>query len=125
MTTKLFFAALAIVSCGAVRAEAPETTSDETPQEMSGEALSGTPDPAAGETLYQESCKNCHGPEAQGMASFPKLAGHEADYLTDRLTRYRAGERVGPNTALMRPHAQDLSDQEILDLAAYISTAFE
>ena len=61
----------------------------------------------SGEALYQSVCKNCHGPTAKGMASFPKLAGRTADYLEERLGQYRAGDRVGPNTALMRPHAAE------------------
>ena len=82
-------------------------------------------DSAHGEELYQSVCKNCHGPTAKGMASFPKLAGQPADYLVSRLEAYRAGEKVGPNTALMRPHATELSDEDIADLAAYIATSFE
>lgn len=82
-------------------------------------------DIAIGEELYKDTCKNCHGPKAKGMASFPKLAGHEAEYLVERLTTYRAGEKVGPNTALMAPMAADLSDEDIASLAIYISETFE
>ena len=82
-------------------------------------------DVSAGETLYQDVCRNCHGPKAQGLASFPKLADKTADYLSMRLEQYRAGERVGANSALMMPHAKDLSDEDIANLAAYITTAFE
>lgn len=82
-------------------------------------------DIALGEELYQDSCKNCHGPKAKGMASFPKLAGHESAYLAERLTTYRAGEKVGPNTALMAPMAADLTDEDIASLALYISETFE
>ncbi|MCP1167716.1 c-type cytochrome [Limimaricola litoreus] len=78
-------------------------------------------DIAIGEELYQDTCKNCHGPKAQGMASFPKLTGHEATYLVERLTAYREGEKVGPNTALMAPMAADLTDEDIARLALYIS----
>jgi len=85
----------------------------------------GAQDIAAGEAAYQSVCRNCHGPTAKGMASFPKLAGQSADYLEGRLQQYRAGEKVGANTALMRPHAVDLSDGQIADLAAYIATAFD
>lgn len=81
-------------------------------------------DVAAGESLYQASCRTCHGPRAQGMGSFPRLAGSEAEHVVLRLEEYRAGERVGPNTALMAPHAVNLSDEEIADLAAYIATSF-
>lgn len=79
----------------------------------------------AGEALYKKVCRACHGPKAQGLASFPKLAGHEADYLASRLHQYRAGEKVGPNSALMMPVAAKLSDAEIADVAAYIATGIE
>ena len=90
-----------------------------------GAVQAGAQDTAAGEAIYAEVCKNCHGPKAQGMASFPKLAGNSADYLVMRLEQYRAGEKVGPNSALMIPNAAELSDADIADLAAYITTAFE
>jgi len=79
----------------------------------------------AGEAAYQAVCRNCHGPKAQGLASFPKLADKDADYLTGRLKTYRAGESVGPNSMLMIPHAQGLSDQEIANIVGYITTAFQ
>ena len=79
----------------------------------------------AGEELYQSVCRNCHGPTAKGMASFPKLAGHEAQYLSTQLAEYRAGQTLGYNTALMAPHAKALSDADILNLVAYITTEFD
>lgn len=79
-------------------------------------------DASAGEALYKKNgCKNCHGPKAQGMASFPKLAGNSADYISMRLTQYRSGEKVGPNTPLMRPLAAKLTDEDITNIASYIS----
>ena len=80
---------------------------------------------ADGEALYQSVCRNCHGPTAMGMASFPKLAGQPAEYLRERLEQYRAGEKVGYNTALMAPHAAELSDEQIEALASYIATGIE
>lgn len=80
-------------------------------------------DAVAGEERYSETCANCHGPSGQGMASFPGLAGKGAGYITDRLIQYRSGQTVGPNSGLMIPMASDLSDDEIANLAAYLSTA--
>ncbi|MEM8574849.1 MAG: cytochrome c [Pseudomonadota bacterium] len=85
-------------------------------------AHSAKGDAKAGEARYAQTCVNCHGPGGQGMASFPKLAGQSADYIIGRLNQYRAGETIGPNSALMIPMATGLSDEEILNLAAYIST---
>jgi cytochrome c553 len=78
-------------------------------------------DSAAGEALYKEVCKNCHGPGGKGMASFPKLVGISSEDLVSRLEAYRAGETVGPNSALMIPVAAELSDEDIANLAAYIT----
>jgi len=58
------------------------------------------------------------------MSSYPKLIGKTEEYLSMRLGQYREGEKVGPNTALMRPHATKLSDEDISSLAAFIATAF-
>lgn len=77
-------------------------------------------DPAAGQQAFA-ACISCHGPQGQGMAIFPRIAGQTADYISGRLKQYRAGEMVGPSSPLMMPHAAGLSDEQIADLAAYIS----
>ena len=87
-----------------------------------GVAQAEEADLEAGEEHYRGVCRNCHGPTAKGLASFPKLAGQTAQYLAERLEGYRAGEAFGPNTPLMAPHAAELSDAEIADIAAYIAS---
>lgn len=77
------------------------------------------------EEHYGAVCKNCHGPTGKGMASFPALSDKSGAYLAMRLAQYRAGATVGPNTALMQPHAAELTDEELVSLAEYISTAFD
>ena len=98
----------ALLSLGATQAHASDTKTK-------------TGDAEAGAALYDEVCASCHGPSGRGMASYPKLAGNSADYLSDRLETYRAGERVGPNSMLMIPNAQDLSDEDIADLSVYLA----
>ncbi|MFK7963445.1 MAG: cytochrome c [Burkholderiaceae bacterium] len=87
--------------------------------------LTGAPpavaqDIAAGKALYKKTCRNCHGPTAKGMASYPKLVGHPAEYLVDKLKQYRSGRKIGPNTALMTPNAKGLSDDDIANISAFI-----
>lgn len=77
-------------------------------------------DVEVGAALYKKNCKACHGPTAKGMASYPKLVDKTADYLVDRLERYRAGEKFGPNTPLMAPRAKKLTDEEIVDISSFI-----
>jgi len=57
------------------------------------------------------------------MASYPKLAGKDVDYLVDRLNTYRSGIKVGPNSDLMIMNAKPLTDEEIDNLAVYLNTA--
>jgi cytochrome c5 len=98
-------------------AEAP---APEAAPETVAEADAGG-DVAAGQRKYA-TCIGCHGAQGQGMGIFPKLAGHTAEEIVDLLKKYRAGEQVGPNTALMAPNARNLSDEDIADLAAFIES---
>ena len=116
-----------LILLGAALVPAPLAAQDAAPAAkadapaVAGSALAG--DAAAGAAHYEAyACATCHGPTARGMASFPRLAGKEAPYLAERLATYRAGERVGANSALMIPHAADLTDGEIADLAAHLAS---
>ena len=75
-----------------------------------------------GQALYKKDCRRCHGPTAKGLSSYPKLRGQSAEYLTDKLERYRKGEKFGPNTPLMAPQAKKLSDEDILNLSTFIAS---
>ena len=98
---------------------APEEALPE--EEPAAEADLATGDAGAGKDRFG-ACASCHGAQGQGMGIFPKVAGQDPDYITGRLQQYRAGEQVGPTSALMMPHATGLSDEAIADLAAYIAT---
>jgi len=76
-----------------------------------------------GEAKFNMNCKQCHGPAGMGMASYPKVSGKDVEYTIDRLKRYRAGEEIGPNSALMIMMAKPLSDKDIENLAAYLKEA--
>lgn len=95
----------------------PEELAPEPEAEQAGPA--GNAEAGAG--LYG-ACASCHGPQGQGMGTFPKISGQSADYVADKLRAYRAGEMVGPQSPLMIPQALGLSDQAIADLAAYIAS---
>lgn len=90
-----------------------------------GTSQAAAQDVEVGNSLYKKNCRACHGPTAKGLASYPKLVGHPAEYLVDRLERYRAGEKFGPNTPLMAPRAKKLSDEDISNIVTFIVTTFE
>lgn len=76
-------------------------------------------DPAAGREKSQ-ACASCHGESgAADNAQFPKLAGQYADYLYHSLRAYKSGDR---NNAVMQGQVQNLSDEDMRDLAAYYAS---
>ena len=81
-----------------------------------------TADAQRGSTKVQM-CIGCHGIVGyQGdfpqVYHVPRIAGQDAKYIGAALTAYRSGDRKHPT---MRSIASSLTDQDILDIAAYYS----
>ena len=49
----------------------------------------------------------------------PRIAGQNFDYLVAALTEYKKGERAHPT---MRAQGEGMSDQDIRNIAAYLSS---
>lgn len=76
-------------------------------------------DPEAGQQKSAP-CAACHGVDGNSVnPAWPKLAGQGEKYLADQLQLFK--EKIRINT-LMNPQAVNLSEQDILDLAAYYSS---
>lgn len=79
----------------------------------------GTPD--AGRMLTY-TCVGCHGIEGYKNAyphyHVPRIGGQSSEYLVNALTEYRNGTRKHPT---MEVQAQSFSDQDIADIAAFLS----
>ena len=87
--------------------------SDDTPP------VFGDPD-AGGAKAAELGCAACHGDGGkEPQATMPVLAGQFEDYLIKSLKDYRSGKR---NNAIMQSQAQNLSDADIADLAAYYAS---
>jgi cytochrome c553 len=88
---------------------------------LAAPALAGAADSARGETLAY-TCHGCHGianyQNAYPVYSVPKLGGQHAAYLVVALKAYASQER---NHATMHSHAATMSDQDMQDIAAYLS----
>jgi cytochrome c553 len=76
--------------------------------------------PNRGQELAEQVCASCHGMDGNLVLddNYPKLGGQHADYLVFALKAYRSGDR---DNDLMTPFAQDLTDRDIRDLAAWYS----
>ena len=105
-------------------------TTEETEAAEATEATEATINPddvdlEAAADIFQRSCRACHGNQAQGASSYPKLSDKEPEYIAEMLRRYRTGERIGPNSILMIQHAKKLSDEDIANISVYVATAFD
>jgi len=67
-------------------------------------------------------CQGCHGipgyKNAYPNYHVPRIGGQSAEYLLNALTEYRKGTRKHPT---MQAQAQSFSDQDLADIAAYLS----
>ncbi len=68
-------------------------------------------------------CTGCHGVAGYKNAypnySVPKIGGQSETYLVNALSAYKIGDRKHPT---MAAQAQSLSEQDIADIAAYLSS---
>ena len=67
-------------------------------------------------------CQGCHGvtgyKNAYPSYHVPRIGGQSSTYLVNALTEYRKGTRKHPT---MQAQAQSFSDQDIADIAAFLS----
>lgn len=111
--------AIAIATALAVAFASPVASENKAAEVATEDAAA---DIATGEKLYKKQCRQCHGPTAKGLASYPTLRGQSAEQLAEVINAYRRGEKRGPNTPLMAPNARKLSDQQVLDVSAFIAS---
>jgi cytochrome c553 len=85
---------------------------------VSGAAFAASGDAEAGHKNSQP-CQACHGQNGMSVSpDFPNLAGQNEDYIVHVLKHYKNGKRKNP---IMQGQVANLSDKDILDLAAYFS----
>jgi cytochrome c553 len=83
-----------------------------------GERLANTGD--TGRTLR---CTMCHGEGLKGAGDlFPPLAGRSPTATARQLYDFKSGTRDGRNSLAMKPVVANLTDQDIVDLTAYIGS---
>ncbi|WP_202844651.1 c-type cytochrome [Luteimonas saliphila] len=85
-----------------------------TPAVLTGDADTGR--------LLTYTCQGCHGivgyKNVYPTYHVPRIGGQSALYLTNALSEYRKGTRTHPT---MEAQAQSFSDQDIADIAAFLS----
>jgi cytochrome c553 len=93
---------------------------------------SGTPsrDPALaekGKMIYENgvperdilACLPCHGPNAEGVRTFPRLAGQHRDYLVTQLQQFHSQRR---ESEIMQHFIPNITGDEIAAVAEYLAS---
>jgi cytochrome c553 len=71
-----------------------------------------------GQSIYEQSCKRCHGETGAGSERNSRIAGQHPEYLEMSIKRYR--ENKDRSEERMFKATRVLSDEEIKALAAYV-----
>jgi cytochrome c553 len=77
-------------------------------------------DPARGEELAED-CADCHGDDGLGDEDVPAIAGMDAAEQLKELMAFKSGEREDEEEDMV-DSVEDLSEQDMADLAAYFAT---
>ncbi len=114
-----------ILAASAVTAQdapAPTVPPSSAPAAVAQAPAAAIGDAARGKGLVY-TCRGCHGVEGYKNAypsyHVPKLGGQSETYLHNALLEYRANKRKHPT---MQAQAQSFSEQDIADIAAYLSS---
>jgi cytochrome c553 len=82
-----------------------------------GEALAKT----GGQGLTTP-CVTCHGADLRGVDPIPGIAGRSPSYLVRQMYDFQQHARQGSAAALMAPVVAKLSQDDMIELAAYVSS---
>jgi cytochrome c553 len=77
---------------------------------------------AAGGDGKTVACMLCHGPDLRGMGEVPGITGRTATYIFRQLNDIQAGMRNGVGVAFMKPVVADLTQSDMIALAAYLES---
>jgi cytochrome c553 len=69
-------------------------------------------------------CTACHGLDLMGVADVPPIAGRSPSYIARQLFDIQQGTRNGPSVQLMRLVVAKLTAGDMVDVAAYVASAF-
>ena len=75
---------------------------------------------ATGHQLFAKLCVRCHGEQARGNETIPRLAGQKLPYLQSSITRYRDQTGVR-NNQLMSIATSGLKNDDVLAIAHYLT----
>ena len=67
-------------------------------------------------------CAICHGDDLRGLGDVPRIAGLHPIYIARQLYNFQGKDYSGTSSALMKKVVAKLSDEDILEIAAYAAS---
>jgi cytochrome c553 len=67
-------------------------------------------------------CVTCHGPDLKGLGPIPSIAGRSPSYIFRQLYDFQHGTRTGEWSPLMAQVVNNLDQQEMLAIVAYLAS---
>ena len=67
-------------------------------------------------------CGTCHGPDLKGVGQIPGIAGRSPSYLVRQLYDFKHGTRAGSDGVQMKPAVENLTVEDMINLAAYAAS---
>jgi cytochrome c553 len=68
------------------------------------------------------SCTICHGDNLKGLGEIPGLAGQNPLFVARQLYNFKSGAHTGTAAALMKKVVANLGDEDMLAIAAYVTS---
>ncbi len=81
-----------------------------------GQELAST---GGGKTIQ---CTICHGPNLRGLGDVPGIAGRSPAYMVRQLIDIKHGVRAGSSAALMQAVVANLTEEDMVNLIAYVAS---
>ena len=75
-----------------------------------------------GEMIYlSKGCSSCHGADAEGSTTYPRLANKTQKYLYKRIQKFKSGKVATVSEQMMAQFVEKLSKKQINDLVYFLS----
>jgi cytochrome c553 len=68
------------------------------------------------------SCSICHGEGLKGVGQVPRIAGLSPVYIARQLYNFQSGQSAGPLSGMMKKVVDNLTDDDILAISAYVAS---
>ena len=67
-------------------------------------------------------CAICHGDDLKGLGQVPRIAGLSPVYIGRQLSNFQSGQSAGPLSGMMKKVVDNLTDDDILAISAYVAS---